>query len=58
MLGTWTNGSTLIPKISTKFKSNVQITKNTRRNTLVDIRVINAIQNKLFILAYETILQL
>ncbi len=48
----------LIPTISTKFKSNVLIIENTRVNSLVDIRVIRAIQYKLFILAYETILVL
>ncbi len=56
MFGTWTNGSTLIPTISTKFKSNVLVIKNTRVNSPMDIRVIRAIQHKLFILAYETIL--
>ncbi len=58
MFGTWVNGSTLIPTISTKFKSNVQVIKNTSVNSLVDIRVIKGIQHKLFILAYETILPL
>ncbi len=50
--------STLIPIISTKFKSNVLVIKNTRVNSLVDVRVIRAIQHKLFILAYETSLPL
>ncbi len=58
MFGTWTNGSTLIPIISTKFKSNVLVIKNTRVNSLVDIKVIRAIQHKLFMLAYETIVPL
>ncbi len=29
IFGTWTNGSTLIPTISTKFKSNILVIKNT-----------------------------
>ncbi len=58
MFGTWTNGSTLIPTISTKFKSIVLVIKNTRVNSLVDIRVIWAIQHELFILAIENILLL
>ncbi len=58
MFDTWTNGSTLIPTISTKFKSYVLVIKNARVNSLVDIRVIRAIQHKLFILVYETILPL
>ncbi len=41
-----------------KFKSNVPVIKNTTGNSLVDIRVIRAIQHKLFILAYGTILQI
>ncbi len=53
MFGTWTKGSTLIPTISTKFKSNVLVIKNIKVNSIVDIRVIRAIQHKLFILAYE-----
>ncbi len=55
MFGTWTNGSTLILTISTKFNSNVLVIKNTRVNSLVDIRVITAIHHKLIILVYETI---
>ncbi len=58
MFGTWTNGFTLIPTISTKFKSNVLVIKNTRVNSLVDISVIRATQHKLFILAYKTTLSL
>ncbi len=49
MFGTWINASTLIPAISTKFKCNVVIIKNTRVNSLVDIRVIRVDQHKLFI---------
>ncbi len=56
MFGTWTIGSTLILTISIKFKSNVLVIKNTRVNSLVDIRVIRVTQHKLFILACETIL--
>ncbi len=46
MFSTSTNGSTLIPTISTKFKSHVLVIKNTRVNSLVDIRVTRAIQHK------------
>ncbi len=58
IFGTWPNGSTLIPIISTKFKSNVLVITNTSVNSLVDIRLIMAFQHKFFILAYETILPL
>ncbi len=39
------------------FKSNVLAIMNTRVNSLIDVREIWVIQNKLFILAYEISLQ-
>ncbi len=55
---TRTNGSTLIPSISMKVKSNVLVITNTNVSLLEDIRVIRATQQHPFIFEYEIILPL
>ncbi len=55
MFGTWANGSNLNPPISTKFKFSFLVNMNTRINSLIDIRLIKAIQYKLFILAFTIV---
>ncbi len=56
MFGTWTNGSTLIPTISTKFKSNVDIKEY--ECLFTSGHHSNKGQSTLTIFAHETILPL